>query len=233
MAKRPVFISIKNRPYVLMQMIDFPYFNGFAISQKQKSINSLHSVFRLQNPDKKILEISSKSTEEIGVKLSAFNLKFKKGENEYFVESLFQGSKVFEKGGPYTDIYDLPGYEGKRDVRLKESGQIVGFSLFGDSFSNEPKTFFYNWLYINALMSNPELVSELVKYDAFTDIEFNPQKSLNCQAEAVAIFVALYRAGCLTEALKSKEGFLSIVYGVESTSSNDDTYEQMSIMDLM
>ena len=34
-------------------------------------------------------------------------------------------------------------------------------------------------------------------YDAFTDIEFNPDKSLNCQARAAAMFVALNREGLI------------------------------------
>ena len=56
-----------------------------------------------------------------------------------------------------------------------------------------PKTVFYNWLYINAVLENPLLAAELLKYNAFTDIEFNPAKSINCQAKAAALFVALSR----------------------------------------
>ena len=39
-----------------------------------------------------------------------------------------------------------------------------------------PKTIFYDWLYINAVLENPLLAAELLKYNAFTDIEFNPKK---------------------------------------------------------
>ena len=62
-----------------------------------------------------------------------------------------------------------------------------------------PKTAFYNWLYINALLENPELAQKVLEYDAFTDIEFNPGKSLNCQAEAAALFVALNRQGLIDQ----------------------------------
>lgn len=58
-----------------------------------------------------------------------------------------------------------------------------------------PKTIFYDWLYINAVLENPLLAAELLKYNAFTDIEFNPEKSINCQAKAAALFVALSRKG--------------------------------------
>lgn len=52
-------------------------------------------------------------------------------------------------------------------------------------------------------------------FDAFTDIEFNPQKSLNCQAEAVALFVALKKNNLLEKALKDKNSFRQIVYFVD------------------
>ena len=53
---------------------------------------------------------------------------------------------------------------------------------------------------------------QLLSYDAFTDIMFNPQKQNNCQAKSVAIFVSLYKAGRLEEALKDRTGFLEVVY---------------------
>ena len=49
--------------------------------------------------------------------------------------------------------------------------------------------------------------------NSIKNIEFNPQKSLNCQARAVAVYVSLRKQGLLEEALKNKESFLEIVYG--------------------
>lgn len=232
MANRPVFICVESKPFVKSENYEFTFYSGFSNSQKQKSIKSLHEAFNTKNTGKRILEISSKSTEILGVCLSAFNLKFKRDDKEYSVESLFQGSKVFENGGPYLDIYKKNAYEAKKDIRIKESGHIKEFCFFDDIFPREPKTYFYNWLYINALCSNPNYNSELITYDAFTDIEFNPKKSINCQAEAVAIYVSLLRAGFLSEAVKSKKNFLKIVYGIESCFDETD-YKQMSLMDLM
>lgn len=48
-------------------------------------------------------------------------------------------------------------------------------------------------------------------HDCFTDIEFNPKKSLNCQARSCALAVALKRAGTLTVAMTSPEGFLDAI----------------------
>ena len=59
-------------------------------------------------------------------------------------------------------------------------------------------------------MANPELAQEVREFDAFTDIEFNPAKSINCQAAAAALYVSLCRNGKLEEAMSSREAFLSL-----------------------
>ena len=46
------------------------------------------------------------------------------------------------------------------------------------------------------------------QYEWFTDIEFNPQKSINCQARAVAIYVALQKTA-LFNSLKSKDSWIT------------------------
>lgn len=191
------------------------FFSGFSDKQKKRCINSLHKSYLRTNTEKKVLEISSKSEDELGVRLSAFNLMMQ-SENgrEFFVESAFQAGKVFELGGPYLDLLDVSSKAAKRDDRLKNSGSIIAFEFDGKRFETEPKTYFYNWLYINALQLHKELTESLLEYDAFTDIEFNPQKSINCQAEAAAIYVSLSRQGLLDEALKDKESFKNIVYSL-------------------
>ena len=54
-------------------------------------------------------------------------------------------------------------------------------------------------------------LSESVKiYQCFTDIEFNPKRSVNCQAHAVALYLSLCKLNLLEEALESPESFLRI-----------------------
>ena len=74
---------------------------------------------------------------------------------------------------------------------------------------------------------NTELTKQIIEYDAFTDIEFNPSKSINCQAQAAAIFVSLYRKGILEEALLDIDSFERIVY---PKVFDEITGEQLSIM---
>ncbi|WP_415860200.1 DUF6977 family protein, partial [Salmonella enterica] len=100
--------------------VAFAWVPGLSTTQTLKSIRALHSAANVPGMAH-LLEISSKSENELGVKLSAFNLliKTKKLAKEFTVESAFQASKVFELGGPYVDILDKSSIEAKKDIRLK------------------------------------------------------------------------------------------------------------------
>jgi len=214
MARRPVYIPTRDgRQFVLTRLVDFKWHPGMSAAQKRKSVIELHNEAQKSLNVNRILEISSKSTSEDGVALSAFNLTFqtKKHERSFTVESVFQGSKVFEDGGPYTDIYGASPRDAKRDERLRTSGRLIAFRFFRDEWPIEPKTAFYDWVYINSLMKNPALRDVLEQNDAFTDIEFNPEKSVNCQAYSAALYVSLKWRNCLDIALSSKESFLKTV----------------------
>ena len=76
MASRMFFVSCPADNIVFKECYcDFEYHGGFALSQKQKCIKSLHESILKQNPELKLLEISTKSTQALGVALSAFNLE--------------------------------------------------------------------------------------------------------------------------------------------------------------
>lgn len=215
MARRPVFVALADFPYVKVQETEFKFYPGFADSQYRKSIESLHHCFVLEHHEYNnlILEVSTKSNNSLGVHLSAFNLMLKMSNGEKrFVENIFQSSKCFTNGGPYKEILNMTASEAKRFPLLKTSGPIIQFKFDGKEYSTEPKTFFYDWLYINALNQNKDLSSEVITYRAFTDMAFNPSKSINCQARSVALYVALKEAGKIEEALSSPEKFLNIAY---------------------
>jgi hypothetical protein len=210
MANRPVYIPKINAESsgVMTKDVEFKWFAGMSKSQKQKSINSLHEAANELNISP-ILEISSKSEIELGVKLSAFNLMITtKKLKSFSVETAFQSSKVFEKGGPYIDLLEGTSIQAKQDIRLKESGNLVKFIFFNKEFTIKPRTFFYDWLYINALHQNKHLSDEIISYRGFTDIEFNPKKSINCQAYSAALYVSLRNSGNISEILESPEVFL-------------------------
>jgi len=57
MAERPAFHIRQGK--VIGEMYSFKWFPGFAVSQKQKSIESLHDAIRKTDADTKPLEISA------------------------------------------------------------------------------------------------------------------------------------------------------------------------------
>ncbi|MEN8409736.1 hypothetical protein ABFP33_07160 [Acinetobacter bereziniae] len=212
MANRPIFIpEYKENCFVKRDNIDFHYHSGFAVVQKQKSIASLHEAIKEKYGFKKILEVSSKSQDQLGIDLSAFNLMMfdKKSNQKFSVECAFQSSKVFEKGGPFKDLLDRTSREAKKDPRLKESGELKKFIFYEREWDLLPRTAFYDWLYINALNANPQFHEELSQYEVFTDIEFNPEKSINCQANSIAMFLSLRQKGLLNK-VKNQETFLQL-----------------------
>ena len=221
MAKRPIFIISEDREFLFLEKtIEFEWFAGFSQLQKQKSIKSLHASAQ-ENGYEKILEVSTKSENQLGSKLSAFNLSFQmKNGSMVYLESAFQGSKKFENGGPYNDLYSMKPSDVKKDERIWKDNIITGFNFEETEWNSEPKTAFYDWLYINAVNKNiqngDESYQKIVEYNAFTDIEFNPEKSLNCQARSCALFVSLYKQNLLNIALESKESFLDILLSSKS-----------------
>ena len=219
MAIRPVFVAdIGTKGFVKEVPVSFTWYAGFSVAQKQRSIVSLQENFQHFYKDSKVLEISSKSTERVGNSLSAFNMMIYNGEfgKNYTVECAFQGSKVFERGGPYKDLLDDSSLEAKRDTRLKTSGRLITFDYGGYKWPLDPKTAFYDWLYMSSLYKKNALKEEVLSYDAFTDIEFNPDKSINCQARSAALFVSLHESGRLDEAMHDVKGYVNVLVSINN-----------------
>lgn len=229
MAERPVFLPMNDGDLLVKTIkLEFTWFPGLATSQKQKSIASLHEAAVARGLCKNPLEISSKSGIATGVALSAFNLgaTLPKSGRPFSVETAFQSSKVFESGGAYRDLLHASSHEAKKDPRLRNSGRLVSFDFFGTSWALEPRTAFYDWLYINTLTKNPELMNDVMPYDGFTDIEFNPEKSINCQAYSLALFKALRARNLLDDALSSKAAFIEYAGYKVVSNAREDTHAQ-------
>lgn len=211
MAKRPVFIPMEKPDHLVKEvLVDFEWNSGFAPVQKKKNVAALHVAAEKRNLSP-LLEISTKSEELLGQRLSAFSLKVETEIGEISLEAAFQGSKVFEKGGPYIDIYEKDAWGAKKDPRLKSSGRLIGFNYFGQEWPLVPKTAFYDWLYLSSLSPHKEYLKKLYSYKGFTDIEFNPSKSINCQARTCALLVSLLKLEALDDALRSQRDFIDMV----------------------
>ena len=172
MAIRPIYIStnIPEKPFIKRD-IEFVWVSGTSKQQKYKRRDSLHLSISKKYDINKVLEVSTKSNIDLGVKLSAYNLtvKFPSGK-EIIVEDVYQDGKVFD-----------------------EFGKIVEFKYGNIVFEKDPFGMYYDYIYMLGLYCHKEYHEELSKYDIFTDIEFNPKASLNTQARAAAIWNTLYR----------------------------------------
>lgn len=212
MASRPVFIAKGDPAHLVSELsFEFPWNSGFAPTQKKKNVAALHEAAAKRGMSP-LLEVSTKSDHKLGQRLSAFNLKIKTEIGEISVESAYQGSKVFKNGGPYNDIYKIDSWAAKKDQRIKESGPIIEFNYFGQRWPTVPKTAFYDWLYLSALEPHQEfLTKHLFKFEGFTDIEFNPERSINCQARTCALLVSLLKMGVLNDALRSQSDFIAMI----------------------
>ena len=227
---RPMFVPSHEAPFA--QRIDVTFFansNFVPRNEMKPFVNKWHKASSeyMANLNKTplphaeklfpILECSTAAGTKIGASLSAHNLAFNTPNGRTItVEAGYQGSKVFEHGGPYHNIYNMTARAAKVDKRLKKSGKIVGMNFFGEEMNPEPKTAFFNWLFLNSLIRrSPNIVEEVKPFTAFTDI-FLSKNGINCQARAVAMAVGLSSVGKFTiEVLKDRDSFWNLASGSE------------------
>ena len=183
---RPVFIA--DPAGVKTLDVEFEWEGLSEASVKNLHNAVLPSLMTNEFDTVNILEVSgySPNHNDLGRGLSAFNL-YSKRYPSISVESLYQGSKVFENGKQYEDLYGKSSLDAKRDKRLKTSGALVGFNFEGTTWGLNDH--FYEWLYLSALLSgkNNTVAIGIHHYNIFTDICFG-KNSFNCQAYAVAVY---------------------------------------------
>ncbi len=120
--------------------------------------------------------------------------------------------------------------EAKKDERLKTSGRLREFRFYQKIWPLEPKTLFYDWLYINALSNNETIASSILQHDCFTDIEFNHERSINCQAYSAALYVSLSKKGLLEEALKSPSNYTEIINSYKIDGAYDNISNKQRLL---
>ena len=216
MVTRQIYLVKESEPYYRSYTCEFKWCNGQSLQQKKKNVLLLHDIYHQLHPEHRILEISTASDSDLGKKLSAFNMmKHVPSLNRSIpLECVFQGGKVYEHGGPYLDMYDMDPGKANKGERKNSSGKVIGFEFEGKRFPTEPAMFFYDYLYLNELNENREMADQLLEYDGFTDIFFNPEKSINCQAISCAKYVSLVKAGKLEEYLDQQNKVIEELNGI-------------------
>lgn len=189
MTTRTVFIPSEHKPYYRKVPVEFEFHPGQSALQKMKNVKALQDTWSLDHPDARLLEVSTKSPEDTGRRLSPFNLTrtLYSLNKEFPVENIVQASKVLEQGGPYYDLLGTDPLSAKQDPRT--TGKLEAYSLEGELYPASPDFLFYTWIYAMAVLEN-NLQRVLLDADAFSDIEFAGSDG-NCQARACAITKSL------------------------------------------
>jgi hypothetical protein len=170
---------------------EFKWEPGMSTSQRRKSCKNLHEVIK-EKTGSLPLDISSASTTELGVKLSAFNLIWR----GHSIECWYQGSKVYSIAGPMHHLYNMTSRQAKASMKEANLGKLIGFNLEGVDYPMEPKTVFYDYLYLMGLIENYGQDLDLSEYEYFTDV----QAVINidaCQARTVCEYKLLKEQGLL------------------------------------
>ena len=196
-ATRPLFVPDSDGVLVLERALTFTWHPGMALAQQQRSVDEFHREAE-RNGFSPVLEVSTRSKSPLGVSLSAFNLRLQTSmvEHSVTVEAAFQSSKLYIKQGAPTYLL---GWEDGRSIKARvrefQGEPITGFRFEEADWPLVPTTAFYDFLYLRGLRDlcndHAQLEPEIMTYQGFTDIAFNPKRSLNCQARSLALFVAL------------------------------------------
>lgn len=190
MAQRNFWVIKDNK--VAKGVIEFKWEPGTSIAQKRRSCVNLHNTLSEKLGLTKVLDISSASTTDFGVKLSAFNLML----NGKTVECWYQGSKVYDRAGHMKHLYNVSSMEAKKSMKNPNLGRLVGFRLIDIDYPMEPRTIFYDYIYLRGLMQL-DTRDQILEYDAFTDIQAVIDIDA-CQARSVCIYKLLSYQGKLS-----------------------------------
>jgi hypothetical protein len=205
-ATRCYYLPSANAPYFSEGLATFQFVAGRDSWTHSANSRSLVASIHKLEPEAKVLEVSTASETDLGVRLSALNLMLGTDWGTHSVEKVFQASKVFEDGGPFLDILDLPGNP-KSHAKLTVSGKLIGFAgPEGREVRADGTSAFYDRLYLSALIQNSELLLEAQNFDVFTDLRFakrikgfSPTQPINTQARSCAIAKSLFMKAGLTE----------------------------------
>lgn len=241
MAERGVFFAKKEYPYFEEVYVQFPWFGGFAKAQKQRNTLSLAMNFEAAYPERRLLEVSSRSLFKLGNDLSAMSLSKRMSDGRIVVmESAFQSSRIYRDDsgmqiGPFPELVELPGRECKKAVKEASLG-LHSYEYCFDGCNFPAPDFhislFYDYLYLNALME-PEnaATAALLResgYDTFSDLA---SKSLNSQARSCAIYIGLWRSGLLDRVTNYDE-YLRL-FRVDLSKADyaaEDAYENVQLL---
>ena len=106
MAVRKIYLSLPEYPYVKEVSVTFPWSNGSKHQNVQAVLDTFHDVY----PEVPALEVSLASAQPEGIHAAAMKLPLHLEAlgQDVPVGIVYEAAKVFETGGPYTDLLQCP-----------------------------------------------------------------------------------------------------------------------------
>ncbi len=201
-SKRCFFAPTDKSPFFDEGIVTFEFSPNTVPGSHEKNSLSLVAEIQEAHPRARVLEISTASNQLLGVQLSALNLKLRSAWGHNSVERTYQASKIFERGGPFLELL-TDSRSAKAFPGMKSSGRLQGFQGPDQKFfPADGRSTFYDRLYIQALIQNPELLTSLLPFEIFTDVRFAKTKlgfhlsqPMNTQARSCAIATGLFKSG--------------------------------------
>lgn len=217
MATRNVYYLNHNHDMKMMP-VNFRWQSGWNRQAKQMSAHNLHQGFLNKHPQAKLLEISSVGKNKIGVQTSAMHLNVYtsnpakhglrtstvnsngKPYGKFKVENVFQAGKVFQGQTPEQHqqstqrILNMNPVQAKHTTKAMNSrSQLKGFKMFGHQFPLQPKTDYYDYVYMHGLAQHPKLGKQIASHNAFSDFFAVPGKTINTQSKSCTLFTSLVK----------------------------------------
>jgi len=214
------FIVQENK--IVEREFRFNFYGGFSLMQKQKTIDDFHKKLG-EEGFHNILEVSRKSRDEIGQELSAFSLLVDIDGQKIPVECVYQASKVFDEGRQFSECLRMSPLMAKKTVQENaelNNLHLESFILNGYRFSLYPASLFYDYLYILALNQNERLAALILKYDVFTDIEYNHHRQIASQARSCAVYKVLHQQKLLNNGFIDPQLFVAVYKKIDFITSN-------------
>jgi hypothetical protein len=174
------------------------------------------------------MEISSRSDYSFAKTLRMASLYFTKGDQKFYSESIYQGSKVLEKFGDQHHLYDLDGENSLKEKAKSKSKKVIGINLFGYIFDVSILSELHDLVYwIGLEHTHPDINKKLQILDKhqvyfLTDC-FDGEKK-NSQSKSFAKFFWRWRRGEIVWDFLSEnqKEMLSII--------KDNSYKKTTLM---
>ncbi|WP_300920106.1 DUF6977 family protein [uncultured Dubosiella sp.] len=89
-------------------------------------------------------------------------------KKEFSITNIMAAAAVYEKGGPYVDLYGTAPEKAREDERLKTSGALLSYQFEKQTYPSQPDDLFLIWLVFLALQENRMLSQKVCGYENFS-----------------------------------------------------------------